>query len=56
MAFDNQELALVSSVNGFGLYRYDTLDAHATVDGDGYFNKSDDSITWYLLMSQVLLM
>lgn len=44
MAFDNQELALVSSVNGFGLYRYDTLDAHATVDGDGYFNNSDDSI------------
>ena len=44
MAFDNQELALVSSVNGFGLYRYDTLDTHATVDSDGYFNNSDDSV------------
>lgn len=44
MAFDNKQLTLISSVNGFGLYRYDTLDAHATVDSDGYFNNSDDTV------------
>ena len=44
MAFNSAELALVSSVKGFGLYRYDTLDTHATVDTDGYFNNSDDSV------------
>jgi len=26
------------------LYRYDTLDTLATVDGSGYFNNSDDDI------------
>lgn len=31
-------LSLISSVNGFGLYRYDTLDANATVDNVDYFN------------------
>lgn len=44
MAFDSSELALVSSVNGYGLYRYDTLDTHATVDSNGYFNNTDDDI------------
>ncbi len=44
MAFDNSQLALISSVNGYGFYRYDTLDVHATVDSDGYFNNTDDSI------------
>jgi hypothetical protein len=44
MAFDNKQLSLVQSVNGFGLYRYDTEDAHAVVDTDGYFNNSDDSV------------
>lgn len=44
MAFDASELSLISSVNGYGLYRYDTLDALTTVDGDGYMNNSDDSV------------
>lgn len=44
MAFSAANLALVSSVNGFGLYRYDTTDALATVDGDGYMNNSDDDL------------
>ncbi len=43
MAFDSSNLVLVSSVNGFSLYRYDTMDAHATVDSSGYFNNDDDS-------------
>ena len=33
-----KNLALISSVNGFGYYRYDSLDANALVDIDGYFN------------------
>lgn len=44
MAFDATELALVSSVNGYGLYRYDTMDAHAAVDTSGYANNSDDDV------------
>ena len=44
MAFDNKQLSLVSSVNGYGVYRYDTLDTHATVDSAGYFNNSDDNV------------
>lgn len=43
MAFNSADLVLVSSVNGFSLYRYDTLDTHATVDTAGYFNNSDDT-------------
>ena len=42
MAFISSDLVQVSNVNGYGLYRYDTLDTHATVDTDGYFNNSDD--------------
>jgi len=44
MAFDASNLALISSVNGFGLYRYDTTDALTTVDGDGYMNNDDDDL------------
>lgn len=44
MAFDASELALVSNVNGYGLYRYDTTDALTTVDGDGYMNNDDDDV------------
>lgn len=44
MAFDADNLALVGSVNGFGLYRYDTTDALTTVDGDGYINNDDDTV------------
>ena len=42
MAFDADNLALKNAVNGFREYRYDTLDAMTTIDGDGYFNNSDD--------------
>ena len=42
MAFDTSELALISHVNGYNFYRYDTTDAHATVDAAGYFNNDDD--------------
>ncbi len=31
-----KNLALISSVNGFGFYRYDSLDANSLVDIDGY--------------------
>lgn len=44
MAFDSANLALVSSVNGFGLYRYDTTDALTTVDDNGYMNNIDDTV------------
>lgn len=42
MAVDASNLALISSVNGYGLYRYDTTDALTTVDGSEYFNNSDE--------------
>jgi len=42
MAFDTSELALISHVNGYNYYRYDTTDAHTTVDAAGYFNNDDD--------------
>jgi hypothetical protein len=44
MAADASNLALISSVNGFGLYRYDSLDANTLVDIDGYFNNTDDNL------------
>ena len=44
MAYTAGNLTLVSSTNGFGLYRYDTTDALTTVDGDGYFNNDDDDL------------
>jgi len=44
MAFSASNLALVSSVNGYGLYRYDTTDALTVVDGNGYMNNSDDAL------------
>ncbi len=44
MAFDKSNLTLLSNGNGFGLYRYDTLDTHASVDTAGYFNNSDDDL------------
>ena len=42
MAFDTSELALISHVNGYNYYRYDTTDAHTTLDAAGYFNNDDD--------------
>ena len=44
MAYIAADFALVSSVNGFGLYRYDTLDTIETVDTGGYFNNIDDNL------------
>ena len=46
MAYDGSNLALISSVNGYGFYRYDTMDAHATVDGATYFNNADDDLNF----------
>ena len=44
MAFVASNLALLSSVNGFGLYRYDTDDGITTVDDGGYMNNDDDTV------------
>jgi hypothetical protein len=44
MAYVAGNLAQVSSVNGFGLYRYDTTDGITTVDTAGYFNNEDDTL------------
>lgn len=44
MAYNSANLALISSVNGYGFYRYDTMDTHATLDSAGYFNNSDDDL------------
>ena len=44
MPYTPGNLALISSVNGFGLYRYDTLDAATDVDGSGYFNNASHDL------------
>jgi len=44
MAYTAGNLTLLNSANGYGLYRYDTTDALTDVDGDGYFNNSDDDL------------
>jgi hypothetical protein len=44
MAYDGDYMTLTGSHNGFGTYRYDTLDALTDVDGSGYFNNSDDDL------------
>jgi hypothetical protein len=44
MAYVSGNLALISSVNGFGFYRYDTTDIVQDVDAQGYFNNSDDTL------------
>jgi hypothetical protein len=44
MAYTAGNLVLMSNGNGFNHYRYDTTDTAATVDGDGYFNNSDDDL------------
>lgn len=43
MAFNSANLALISSVNGFGYYRYDTTETAAAVATSGFFNNADDS-------------
>jgi len=44
MAYTAGNLVLLSQGNGFCRYRYDTTDTSATVDGDGYFNNTDDTL------------
>ena len=44
MAFASAQLTLKGSHNGYGDYRYDTLDTAVTVDTSGYFNNDDDTI------------
>jgi len=44
MAYSASNFALISSVNGFGLYRYDSTDHPDVVEAAGYLNNSDDSL------------
>lgn len=44
MAYTAGNLALISSVNGYGQYRYDTTDEQVTVEATGYFNNKDDNL------------
>lgn len=44
MAYTPGNLVRLSGGNGFAHYRYDTLDAHADVDTNGYFNNEDDDL------------
>ncbi len=44
MAYTAGNLTRMAGGNGFGHYRYDTTEAAATVDGDGYFNNRDDDL------------
>lgn len=48
MAFDPAQLTLLSDGNGFGHYRYDTLDALTSVDGLGYMNNGDDTVNLHV--------
>lgn len=42
MAFVSGNLALIGSVNGFNLFRYDTTDAMTAVEVPGYIDNTDD--------------
>ena len=42
MAFITKDLINTGSYNGYNHWRYDTADAHATVDSAGYFDNNDD--------------
>lgn len=44
MGADSSQLTLMGVGNGYKLYRYDTMDVHATIDTDGYFNNNDEDI------------
>ena len=44
MAYTPGGLSLISSVNGFGLYRYDSLDDVDLVEDANYFNNKDDDL------------
>lgn len=44
MAYTAGNLVLLTSVNGYGHYRYDTTDEQVTVEAAGYFNNKDDDL------------
>ena len=44
MAYTAGNLVQISSHNGYGFYRYDSLDTVATVEAAGYFNNTDDTL------------
>jgi len=44
MAYTAGGLSLISSVNGYGLYRYDSLDDVDLVEDAGYFSNLDDNL------------
>jgi hypothetical protein len=44
MAYISGDLVLKGSHNGYGDYRYDTLDPAITVDSAAYFNNDDDTL------------
>lgn len=44
MAYSAGSLALISSVNGYGLYRHDSTDHPDVVEAAGYFNNKDDNL------------
>ena len=44
MAYIAADLAQITSLNGYGYYRYDTLDTPVTVETAGYFNNTDDTL------------
>ena len=48
-----KNLTLIQSVNGFGLYRYDSLDAITLVDIDGYFD--NDLLSTNLAVGDAIL-
>ena len=44
MAAIAADLKLMAQGRGVANYRYDTLDASATIDASGYFNNADDAL------------
>ena len=44
MAYISGDLVLMSVGNGYGHYRYDTLDQNDVVEDAGYFNNVDDNL------------
>ena len=46
MAYTAGGVTLLSHGNGFGMYRYDSLDAETLVRVDGYFNNNDDDLNF----------
>ncbi len=43
MAFDSANLACHGHANGFGLYRYDSIDSLILIEAAGYMNNLDDN-------------